>query len=174
MRIIALHRPTSSSPFPFQSPLLSSQWLLSSKTVLSPPPPLASLASFPRDQPEGRLFFACGQSLLPLIGLFWLRATANHATPWIVPVLACGCLTLGILSVYLVVFNCLADTYHTYANSAIAAQSFTQNDFAACLPLATEPMFDALGFFWRWMPFGRYWLALPLCSLGSDVKRPPD
>ena len=100
----------------------------------------------PRDQPEGRLFFACGQSLLLPIGLFWLGATANHAIPWIVPVLACSCLTLGIFSVYLAVFNYLADTYHTYAISAIAAQSFTRNLFAACLPLATEPMFDALGF----------------------------
>lgn len=99
-----------------------------------------------RDQPEGRLFFACGESLLLPIGLFWLGATTNHAIPWIVPVLACGCITLGIFSVYLAVFNYLADTYQTYASSAIAAQSFTRNVFAACLPLATEPMFDALGF----------------------------
>ncbi len=99
-----------------------------------------------RDQPEGRLFFACGQSLLLPIGLFWLGATVNPAIPWIVPVLACACLTLGVFSVYLAVFNYLADTYHAYASSAIAAQSFTRNVFAACLPLATEPMFHALGF----------------------------
>lgn len=30
---------------------------------------------------------------------------------------------MGIFSVYLAVFNYLADTYHRYASSAIAAQS---------------------------------------------------
>jgi hypothetical protein len=53
---------------------------------------------------------------------------------------------LGIFSVYLAVFNYLADTYQVYASSAIAAQLFTRNVFAACLPLATDKMFEKLGF----------------------------
>ncbi|GAB1316518.1 MFS general substrate transporter [Madurella fahalii] len=97
-------------------------------------------------QPEARLLFACGQSILLPAGLFWLGATASPAVHWIVPAVAVGCLTLGIFSVYLAVFNYLADTYHTYASSAIAAQAFTRNVFAACLPLAAEPMLDRLGF----------------------------
>ena len=44
--------------------------------------------------------------------------------PWIVPTLAVGCATMGIFSIYLAVFNYLADTYHRYASSALAAQSF--------------------------------------------------
>lgn len=99
-----------------------------------------------RGTPEARLVFACGQTLLLPVGLFWLGATARPTIPWIVPVLGVGCLTLGISSVYLAVFNYLADTYHTYASSAIAAQAFTRNVFAACLPLAVEPMLDSLGF----------------------------
>jgi hypothetical protein len=43
--------------------------------------------------------------------------------PWIVPTIAVACATMGIFSVYLAVFNYLADTYHRYASSAIAAQS---------------------------------------------------
>jgi MFS family permease len=97
-------------------------------------------------QPEARLFFACGQSLLLPIGLFWLGATARPDVPWIVPVISLGFITLGIFSVYLAVFNYFADVYSTYASSAIAAQSFTRNVVAACLPLAMEPMFNALGF----------------------------
>ena len=31
---------------------------------------------------------------------------------------------MGIFSIYLAVFNYLADTYHRYASSALAAQSF--------------------------------------------------
>jgi hypothetical protein len=100
----------------------------------------------PRDRPEGRLYFACVQSLLLPIGLFWLGTTVNPSIPWIVPVLACSSITLGVFSVYLAVFNYLADVYHVYASSAIAAQSFTRNVFAAFLPLATDPMFETLGF----------------------------
>ncbi|KAF2671553.1 MFS general substrate transporter [Microthyrium microscopicum] len=99
-----------------------------------------------RDKPERRLYFSCFQSLLLPVGLFWLETTMRPSIPWIVPVLAFDCLTIGIFSVYLAVFNYLADTYHAYARSAIAAQSFTRNVFAACLPLATAPMFSDLGF----------------------------
>jgi multidrug resistance protein len=98
------------------------------------------------EKPENRLYFPCIQSLLLPIGLFWLANTVVVSIHWIVPVLAVGCITLGIFSVYLAVFNYLADTYHVYASSAIAAQSFTRNVFAACVPLATEPLFNTLGF----------------------------
>jgi hypothetical protein len=37
--------------------------------------------------------------------------------------MAVGCATMGIFSIYLATFNYLADTYHRYASSAIAAQS---------------------------------------------------
>ncbi|KAI9658050.1 MAG: hypothetical protein M1821_002710 [Bathelium mastoideum] len=104
------------------------------------------LGFIPADRPEGRLVFTCGQSLLLPIGLFWLGWTIKPHIPWTVPVLACGCITLGIFSVYLAVFHYLADSYGIYASSAIAAQSFTRNLFAACLPLAVNPMFNNLGF----------------------------
>lgn len=97
----------------------------------------------PNGQPEARLVFACGQSLLLPVGLFWLGATARSTIPWIVPVISTGALTLGIFSVYLAVFNYLADTYHAYASSAIAAQAFTRNVFAALLPLAAKPMINS-------------------------------
>ncbi|KAI1503728.1 major facilitator superfamily domain-containing protein [Biscogniauxia marginata] len=97
----------------------------------------------PTGRPEARLTFACVQSLLLPIGLFWLGGTARPSIPWIVPALSIGSITLGIFSVYLSVFNYLADTYHSYASSAIAAQSFTRNVFAAFLPLAIKPMLDS-------------------------------
>ncbi|CAG8932822.1 unnamed protein product [Penicillium salamii] len=96
--------------------------------------------------PEGRLYPACLQSMLLPIGLFWLGWTLFPSVHWIVPVLAVGCITIGIFSVYLAVFNYLADTYHVYSSSAIAAQSFCRNVFAAVLPLCTDQMFNALTF----------------------------
>jgi len=74
--------------------------------------------------PERRLYFACIQSALLPIGLFWFGWTQFSHIPWIVPTIAVGCATMGIFSIYLAVFNYLADTYHRYASSALAAQSF--------------------------------------------------
>jgi len=74
--------------------------------------------------PEGRLYFSCIQSALLPIGLFWFGWTQFSHIPWIVPTIAIGCATMGIFSIYLAVFNYLADTYHRYASSALAAQSF--------------------------------------------------
>lgn len=72
---------------------------------------------------EARLYFACFEAALLPIGLFWFGWTSYPSIPWIVPTIAVGCATMGIYSVYLAVFNYLADTYHRYSSSAIAAQS---------------------------------------------------
>jgi multidrug resistance protein len=95
--------------------------------------------------PEGRLYFACVESALLPLGLFWFGWTSFASIPWIVPVLALGCAQIGIFSIYLAVFNYLADVYHRYASSALAAQSFCRNVLAAIFPLFTEAMFRRLG-----------------------------
>ena len=95
--------------------------------------------------PEGRLYFACIESALLPLGLFWFGWTSFPSVPWIVPVLALGCAQIGIFSIYLAVFNYLADVYHRYASSALAAQSFCRNMLAAIFPLFTEAMFRRLG-----------------------------
>ena len=100
----------------------------------------------PDKEPEARLYATCLQSMLLPIGLFWFGWTLFPSIHWIVPTLAVGCITLGIFSVYLAVFNYLADTYGSYASSAIAAQSFCRNIFAAVVPLFTDPLFRALTF----------------------------
>lgn len=73
--------------------------------------------------PEGRLYFVCVESVLLPIGLFWFGWSSFPSVHWIVPAIAVGCATMGIFSIYLATFNYLADTYHRYASSAIAAQS---------------------------------------------------
>lgn len=72
---------------------------------------------------EGRLYFVCFASILLPVGLFWFGWTSFPSVHWIVPSIAVGCATMGIFSIYLATFNYLADTYHRYASSAIAAQS---------------------------------------------------
>jgi MFS family permease len=77
--------------------------------------------------PEGRLYFACIESALMPIGLFMFGWTSFSTIHWIVPSIAIALATMGIFAIYLAVFNYLADTYHRYASSALAAQSFCRN-----------------------------------------------
>jgi hypothetical protein len=77
--------------------------------------------------PEGRLYFACIESACMPIGMFMFGWTSSSSVHWIVPTIAIGIATVGIFSIYLATFNFLADTYHRYASSALAAQSFCRN-----------------------------------------------
>ncbi|KAF2022261.1 MFS general substrate transporter [Aaosphaeria arxii CBS 175.79] len=77
--------------------------------------------------PEGRLYFACIESAFMPIGLFMFGWTSASSIHWIVPTIAVAIATMGIFAIYLAVFNYLADTYHRYASSALAAQSFCRN-----------------------------------------------
>ncbi|KAM0713418.1 hypothetical protein Q7P37_010380 [Cladosporium fusiforme] len=95
------------------------------------------------DTPEGRLYFSCIQSALLPIGCFWFAWTCSGPS-WIVPTIAIGCATMGVFSIYLAVFNYLADAYQEFASSALAAQSFCRNIMAGAFPLFTERMFIGL------------------------------
>jgi hypothetical protein len=53
---------------------------------------------------------------------------------------------MGIYSIYLATFNYLADAYHRYASSALAAQSFCRNMLGGIFPLVTVAMFNDLTF----------------------------
>jgi hypothetical protein len=79
------------------------------------------------NSPEGRLYFACVESACMPIGLFMFGWTSGERVHWVVPAIAIGIATIGIFAIYLSTFNYLADTYHRYASSALAAQSFCRN-----------------------------------------------
>jgi multidrug resistance protein len=79
------------------------------------------------NSPEGRLYFACVESACMPIGLFMFGWSSSRSVHWIVPAIAIGIATIGIFAIYLSTFNYLADTYHRYASSALAAQSFCRN-----------------------------------------------
>lgn len=95
---------------------------------------------------ESRLYFVCVESILLPIGLFWFGWTSFPSVHWIVPSMAVGCATMGIFSIYLATFNYLADTYHRFASSAIAAQSCCRNLLGGIFPLVTAAMFTNLGY----------------------------
>jgi len=85
-------------------------------------------------QPEARLHFACLESALMPIGLFIFGWTAHSGVHWVGPGIGIALATVGIFSIYLAVFNYLADTYHRYASSALASQSFCRNILGLFFP----------------------------------------
>ncbi len=94
--------------------------------------------------PEGRLMFCCVQSSLLPIGCFWFGWTCFSDIHWIVPTIGIGLATMGIFSIYLAVFNYLADCYHRFASSALAAQSWARNCVGGSFPIYTAYMFKGL------------------------------
>ncbi|KAL7796807.1 major facilitator superfamily domain-containing protein [Trichoderma ceciliae] len=99
---------------------------------------------FPAEAPEARLYFTCITALLLPLGLF-VAFLGSRETEGYYKAVGLGLATWGIYSVYLATFNYLADTYHIYASSALAAQSFCRNVLGGCFPLLTRIMFTNLG-----------------------------
>jgi len=100
---------------------------------------------FTVDVPESRLYFTCVTATFLPIGLFVFGFTARPDAHWMAPTIAVGLATMGIYSVYLATFNYLADVYHKYASSALAAQSFCRNILGGVFPIVTSLLFRNLG-----------------------------
>jgi multidrug resistance protein len=100
---------------------------------------------FPARVPEARLYCTCVVATLLPIGLFIFGFTSKRDIHWIAPTIGICLATIGIYSVYLATFNYLADTYHRYASSALAAQSCCRNMLGGVFPLVTTPLFTNLG-----------------------------
>nr|RBQ98533.1 hypothetical protein FVER53263_12791 [Fusarium verticillioides] len=99
---------------------------------------------FPADSPEARLYFSCLTALLLPAGLF-VAFLSPISTSHYTQAIGIGFANWGIYSVYLATFNYLADTYHMYASSALAAQSFCRNVLGGIFPVLTGIIFDNLG-----------------------------
>ncbi|OAA54964.1 major facilitator superfamily transporter multidrug resistance [Niveomyces insectorum RCEF 264] len=97
------------------------------------------------DVPEARLYVACVTSALLPAGLFIFGFTARPDVHWIAPMVGVGVSTVGIYAVYLATFNYLADVYHQYASSALAAQSCCRNIMGGVFPLVMRALFGNLG-----------------------------
>lgn len=96
--------------------------------------------------PEGRLTFACVESALMPIGIFWFGFTCYSSIHWMVPTIGIAIATMGIFSIFLATFNYTADVYHIYASSALAASGLCRNLLGGSFPLVTKQMFRNLGF----------------------------
>ncbi|TKY88039.1 hypothetical protein EX895_003135 [Sporisorium graminicola] len=103
---------------------------------------------YPTRGPEARLYFACISAVLFPIGCFIYAWTSFPHTSMAGPIVGVVVLMVSLYYIYLSVFNYLADSYLTYASSALAAQSFARNIFGFIFPLFAEKMYHRLGYQW--------------------------
>nr|XP_031862231.1 uncharacterized protein CI109_002196 [Kwoniella shandongensis]KAA5529303.1 hypothetical protein CI109_002196 [Kwoniella shandongensis] len=100
-----------------------------------------------RSPPEARLYWAAYGGLMFPISLYifgWTgRAGVVH---WAVPAVFLIFMNWGVFTMYLGVFNYLADAYETYSSSAQAAQSFVRNIASGLFPLFAKQMYVNLGY----------------------------
>ncbi|KAK4163016.1 putative polyamine transporter [Cladorrhinum sp. PSN259] len=92
-----------------------------------------------------RLPLACIGGPMFVISLFWLGWTAREDIHFFVPMLAGVPFGIGFMCIFQALLNYLTDAYEVYAASANAAASCSRSLLATVLPLATLPMFEALG-----------------------------
>ena len=80
--------------------------------------------------------------------IFYLAWTSRSSVPPIVPMLAGIPFGLGFILIFMALLNYITDAYEIYAASAMAATSCARSVCGAVLPLATGPMYSAMGVPW--------------------------
>jgi MFS family permease len=99
-------------------------------------------------KPEYRLPMLFAGTILIPIALFLYGWTAEKKVHWIVPIIATAILGMGQFSILMPIQSYLVDAFTVYAASATAAATVSRSLLGALLPLAGNPMYNALGIGW--------------------------
>lgn len=86
----------------------------------------------------GGVCFAAGQFITG-----WTALPAD--APWIGPVIGLFFTGFGFNTIFQAALNYLVDTFHLYAASAVAANTFLRSCFAAAFPLVVNPLYHNIG-----------------------------
>lgn len=98
-----------------------------------------------RAVPEKRLPPMMVGSVLFSASLFLIGWTARPDIHWIVPCIGLVMLGTGFFTIFQAALNYLVDTFHLYAASAVAANTFLRSCFAGAFPLVVRPLFHNIG-----------------------------
>ncbi|KAH7039896.1 major facilitator superfamily domain-containing protein [Microdochium trichocladiopsis] len=88
-----------------------------------------------------------GAFLVPA-GLFVYGWTAEAHAHWILPIIGSAILGFGMMTIFTPSTTYIIDAFTVYAASGTAAATVLRSILGAVLPLAGEPMYDALGLGW--------------------------
>ena len=86
----------------------------------------------------GSVLFSAGQFLTGWTG-------ARTDIHWTAPCVGLAMMGTGFFTIFQAALNYLVDTFHAYAASAIAANTFLRSCFAGAFPLVVGPMYHNLG-----------------------------
>ncbi|TRX94637.1 hypothetical protein FHL15_004409 [Xylaria flabelliformis] len=79
------------------------------------------------------------------ICLFFFGWTARASIHWIVPVIASGLFSIGVITLFNSLFNYLGIAYPKYAASIFAGSALFRASFGATFPLFARQLFETLG-----------------------------
>lgn len=116
--------------------------------------------------PEARLYLSLFASFFGVAGgMFVYGWTSYPELPWVAPAVGLAMVGAGINIVVVAIADYVLDAYSKYAGSAIAALVLGEDIFAAFLPLATQSMYQNLGFRWASSLLGFLAVAISFASL---------
>lgn len=107
--------------------------------------PHAEAETEPYCEPELRLPPGVVGGVLVPVGLFVFAWSAQPHVHWLVPIAGLVLSGAGMLLVFSAVLTFLVEAYPLWAASALAANSFMLNSFAAGFPLFWDALYHALG-----------------------------
>ncbi|KAL7422377.1 hypothetical protein Q5752_003023 [Cryptotrichosporon argae] len=98
--------------------------------------------------PEKRLEMCVISGWALVIAMFWFAWTSYPSIHWISCVLAGGLIGVGVLGMFVSLFNYIIDVYLWAAASALAATTVFRSLFGAGFPLFAVQMYEKLGTHW--------------------------
>ncbi|KAI5458753.1 major facilitator superfamily domain-containing protein [Mariannaea sp. PMI_226] len=98
-----------------------------------------------RAVPEKRLPPMMVGSFIFCAGQFLTGWTSGRQYHWIAPCIGLVMFGAGFFTIFQAALNYLVDTFHEYAASAIAANTFLRSCFAGAFPLVVTPLYHNIG-----------------------------
>ncbi|MCJ1309978.1 hypothetical protein MMC25_003639 [Agyrium rufum] len=114
-------------------------------------------------KPEYRLPMMIPGAVVIPMGLFIYGWTAEKHVFWIAPIIGTALVGLGLIITFMPITTYLVDAFTINAASALAANTVLRSAVGALLPLAGQPMYQALGLGWGNSLLG--FVALAMCPV---------
>ncbi|RSH82295.1 hypothetical protein EHS25_006005 [Saitozyma podzolica] len=99
-------------------------------------------------KPEKRLELCVISGWCLVVAMFWFGWTSYPSIHWISPVLAGGLIGMGVLGMFVSLFNYIIDVYLWAAASALAGATVARSACGAAFPLFATQMYAKLGTQW--------------------------
>ena len=88
-----------------------------------------------------------GAVIIP-VGLVWYGWTLQYHVHWIVPIIGSSVIAAGVVLVYLPIQIYIVDVFASFSASALGACTIIRSLCQALIPMAANPLYDALGYGW--------------------------